>query len=59
MLENKLSLGPFKLKDKNFSLFRKIERFFTRGVLMDIEVLKDFIRENVDDYTFQVIKFNY
>jgi len=53
MLENKLSLGPFKFKDRNFGIIRKIIRFLTRGVLMDVEVLKDFIRENVDDYTFQ------
>lgn len=52
-LEKELKLGPFAFKDKKFSIFRKLWRFITMGVLMDVEVLKEFLRENIGDITFQ------
>ena len=48
-----LKLGPFEMKDKKYSLIRKIVRFILTGVLFDTEVLKDFLRENIGDFTFQ------
>lgn len=46
-------LGPFEFKHKKFSFLRKIWRFLTQGVLFDVETLKDYVRENVGDITFQ------
>lgn len=48
-----MKLGPFEFKDKKFSFLRKLYRFITRGVVLDVEILKEFIRENVGDLTFQ------
>ena len=53
LIERELKLGPFEYKHKKFSLLRKIIRFITRGVLYDVEVLKEFLRENIGDLTFQ------
>jgi predicted acylesterase/phospholipase RssA len=53
LIERDLKLGPFEYKDKKFSFLRKILRYITRGVLLDVEVLKEFLRENVGDITFQ------
>jgi predicted acylesterase/phospholipase RssA len=53
LIDRELKLGPFEYKHKKFSFLRKILRFITRGVLFDVEVLKDFLRANVGDMTFQ------
>jgi predicted acylesterase/phospholipase RssA len=53
LIERELKMGPFEFKDKKFSFLRKIFRYITRGVLFDIEVLKEFLRENIGDITFQ------
>lgn len=53
MIEKELKLGPFEYKHKKFSFFRKILRFVTTGVLYDSEVLREFMRENIGDLTFQ------
>lgn len=45
-----VSLNAF---DPNGSFHRKINRLFTKGVLMDIAKLQNVIRENVGDLTFK------
>jgi predicted acylesterase/phospholipase RssA len=32
---------------------RRIKRFFTQGILMDVTVLQEFLRDNLGDVTFQ------
>jgi predicted acylesterase/phospholipase RssA len=53
VLDRGFKLGPFEYKHKKFSILRKMLRFITQGVLFDVEVLKDFLRVNVGDITFQ------
>jgi predicted acylesterase/phospholipase RssA len=53
VISKDLKLGPFEFKDKKYSLLRKIYRYITRGVLLDVEVLREFLRENIGDSTFQ------
>jgi predicted acylesterase/phospholipase RssA len=53
IIDRELKMGPFEYKDKKFSFLRKIARYITRGVLFDVEVLKEFLRENIGDITFQ------
>jgi predicted acylesterase/phospholipase RssA len=38
---------------KRYSLWRQLKRFGKYGFLMDITVLKQFMRDNIGDYTFQ------
>lgn len=40
-------------KKKRYSLWRKLKRFGKEGYLMDIRVLKEFLRDNLGDITFQ------
>ena len=35
---------------------RKIGRLFSEGYLLDVGVIRDFMRENIGDITFQVIQ---
>jgi hypothetical protein len=53
LIERDLKLGPFEFKHKKFNILRRILRYITRGVLLDVEVLKEFLRENIGDITFQ------
>lgn len=53
IIDRGLKLGPFEYKDKKYSWLRKLVRFILRGVLFDGEVLKEFLRENLGDFTFQ------
>lgn len=52
-LEKGLQKNPFEFKYKRYSFFRRLWRFLNQGVLFDVEVLKNFCRENVGDVTFQ------
>jgi predicted acylesterase/phospholipase RssA len=53
LFKREIKMGLFSYKDSKYSFWRKIFRYLTRGVLLDVEVLKDFIRENIGDLTFQ------
>ncbi len=53
LYERGVKLTPFEYKDKNFSFLRKISRFFLKGVLFDSDLFKEFLRENIGDFTFQ------
>jgi len=46
-----MKYGPFEGREKG-SVMRKIKRFFKTGVLMDIRILKHFVRENIGEVTF-------
>jgi len=45
--------GPFQYKDKKNSIFFKILKYITSGVLYDVEVLSECLREEIGDVTFQ------
>jgi len=49
-------LAFFEFKNKSFPIFEQIFRYITRGGLLDMENLADFIRANTGDITFQVSK---
>jgi predicted acylesterase/phospholipase RssA len=48
-----INLQAFHKRDNKLSLLRKIKRFISQGVLMDKEVIKEFMRDNIGDITFQ------
>ncbi len=52
-IDREIKLGPFEYKHKKSSFLRRVMRYLSRGVLLDVEVLKEFIRENIGDITFQ------
>jgi len=55
MLEkNTQDLVFFEFKNKSFPIFEQIYRYITRGGLLDMEGLADFVRSNTGDLTFQV-----
>ena len=49
-----IKLAAFHRRNRKFSLARKLGRLFSEGYLMDVAVIKDFMRENIGDLTFQV-----
>lgn len=51
--ERGLKLAPFELNLKDFSFLRKMTRFIFTGEVFDTQVLKEFLRENIGDFTFQ------
>lgn len=53
LYDRDLKLGPFEFGHKKFSFLRRIFRYIMRGTLFDVEVLKNFLRENIGDITFQ------
>jgi predicted acylesterase/phospholipase RssA len=46
-----MKYGPFEGLKKG-SIMRKLKRFFKTGVLMDIRILKHFVKENIGELTF-------
>lgn len=52
-LSKGLKLSPFEYKDKTKSIFSKLFRILTEGVLFDTFLFKEFLRENIGDFTFQ------
>ena len=49
---NKMNFTAF-INKKKHSLWRKLRRIAKEGYVMDINILKDFLRDNIGDYTFQ------
>jgi predicted acylesterase/phospholipase RssA len=49
----RIKIDAFSKRGEKFSVWRKIKRFFTEGWLMDISVIRDFVRDNIGDLTFQ------
>ena len=41
------------INKKKHSLWRKLKRIAKEGYVMDINILKDFLRDNIGDHTFQ------
>jgi len=52
-----IKLAAFHRRNQKYSLVRKIARLFTEGYLLDVRVIRDFMRENIGDITFQVVKY--
>lgn len=50
---NEFDFSAFQRKGQKDSIKRKIVRFLKHGVLMDIHVLEQFVRDNVGNMTFQ------
>ena len=50
--EGGININAFYKKGSKGSIMRKIKRFFTKGVLMDVKVLHEFVRDNIGDITF-------
>lgn len=48
-----ISMNAFSNKSTSRSMRRKLLRFLKKGVLMDIRVLEDCLRENIGDITFK------
>lgn len=48
-----ISFKAYEKKTQKFSLLRKIRRLFVEGYLMDISIIRDFVRDNIGDMTFQ------
>lgn len=51
-----INVSAFQNKPEKLSLWRKIKRFFNEGHLLDRDVIIQFLRDNLGDQTFQVIK---
>jgi TAG lipase/lysophosphatidylethanolamine acyltransferase len=50
---DEFNFSAFQLKGQKDSIKRKIVRFLKHGVLMDIHVLEQFVRDNLGNMTFQ------
>eukprot|EP00002_Diphylleia_rotans_P036542 TRINITY_DN8062_c0_g1_i3.p1 TRINITY_DN8062_c0_g1~~TRINITY_DN8062_c0_g1_i3.p1 ORF type:complete len:470 (+),score=74.73 TRINITY_DN8062_c0_g1_i3:47-1456(+) len=50
-----INLDIFERLESKGSLRRKINRFITQGVLMDVTLLQECLRANIGDYTFQEV----
>ena len=50
----KVNYNAYQKRNEKYSLIRKIRRLFVEGYLMDIGVIRDFVRDNLGDLTFQV-----
>ena len=50
---NNVIFDAFKKKSNSNQNMRKIKRYLTEGVLLDIKVVRDFVRDNIGDVTFQ------
>lgn len=50
----KINYNAYQKRNEKYSLIRKIRRLFVEGYLMDIGVIRDFVRDNIGDITFQV-----
>jgi len=53
LIERELKFGVYEFKYKELSLLRKLFRLITRGVIFDLEVLKEFAIEHTGTMTFQ------
>ena len=51
--DESVNLNALERSDEEGSLFFKISRFIKHGVVFDVEVLKECIRSNIGDVTFQ------
>lgn len=49
-----INVSAFKKKPEKYSLYRKLIRLIKEGYLMDINIVKQFMRDNLGDLTFQV-----
>ena len=43
-MDDQIKFDAFLKRDPTSSVWRKVKRFFTTGVLMDIEVLYEFLK---------------
>eukprot|EP00158_Paraphelidium_tribonemae_P006464 Partr_v1_DN27830_c2_g1_i1_m23279 putative patatin-like phospholipase domain-containing protein len=51
--DENINLKALESADEESSLFFKLSRFIKHGVIFDVEVLKECIRSNIGDITFQ------
>lgn len=51
---SKVNFKAYEKRTDKYSVLRKIRRFFAHGYLLDIGVIRDFVRDNIGDVTFQV-----
>jgi len=52
LIEGGVDFTAFYKKGNKGSYTRKIKRFFNEGVIMDIKVLNEFVRDQIGDLTF-------
>jgi len=50
---DRINYNAYRKRNEKYSLIRKIRRLFVEGYLMDINVIRDFVRDNIGDITFQ------
>lgn len=53
LIPENINLNAFYKKDQDFPLFRKLRRLLYEGYFLDNTVIKEFVRDNIGDVTFQ------
>jgi len=53
LIPENIKIGAFHRRNNKYSWIRKIKRLLREGVLLDVNVVRDVIRDNIGDITFQ------